>query len=507
MKTFLSLFLLIVYLSSEAKDVNILDFGAVPDGKTLSTEFIQKAIDYCASTGGGTVTVPNGTYLTNTIYLKSNVDFHLQKNAIILGSTLAKEFGNSVVEGDNIENSSVTGEGVINGQGFKEYYPETGKRHYDLFLYMCRNIKVSNITLINSPSWTFRILKCNGIIVQGIRIYSYTNVNNDGIDIDGKNVVISGCIIDSEDDAICLKSDDPDFLVENVTISNCVISSICNAIKFGTSSRCGFKNISISNCVIRKPSEGNAYQWSKIQGVTSDTTNISGIALEIVDGGTMDQVVISNISMTGVQTPLFIRLGSRNGTGTLKNVIISNITAKSESLITSSITGIPGNVVENVIVKDIIFNCLGKGSIKEATTPVPEKEKNYPENRMFGYSLPAYGLYVRHVNHLTLQNIQFNLLNNDARPALVFDDCNYIKIDGLSAERPMNDQPLMRITQSSNVTLTGYYAAAPVGLLIQCEGEKSSDIKLIGNDFSNIKTITRLIDGCKSSSVRKLNNF
>jgi len=494
-------------IRTEAKDVNILDFGAVPDGKTMSTDFIQKAIDYCAATGGGTVTVPNGTYLTNTIYLKSNIDFHLQKNAVILGSTLVKEFGNAVVEGDNIENSSVTGEGVINGQGFMEYYPETGKRHYDLFLYMCRNIKVTNITLINSPSWTFRILECNGVIVQGIRINSYANVNNDGIDIDGKNVVITGCIIDSEDDAICLKSDDPKFLVENVTVSNCVISSICNAIKFGTSSRCGFKNVSISNCVIRKPSEGNSYHWSKIQGVSSDTTVISGISLEIVDGGIMDQIVISNISMTGIQTPLFIRLGNRNGIGTLKNVIISNIIAKNESMITSSITGIPGSYVENVIVKDIIFNCIGNGSMKEAAASVPEKEKNYPENRMFGYSLPAYGLYVRHVNDLILENIHFNLINPDARPAFVFDDCHNIKINGFYAGSQMEGQPLLRLIQSTNVTLTGYYSTYPVALLLHCEGEKSSNIKLLDNDFANVKKIAIFSEGCKTKAVRELNNF
>ena len=95
--------------------------------------------------------------------------------------------------------------------------------------------------MLNAPSWVFRILECDGVIVRGVRIYSYVNQNNDGIDIDAKNVVVSDCIVDCEDDAICLKSDNPDFLVENITITNCIAASNCNAIKFGTASHCGFK--------------------------------------------------------------------------------------------------------------------------------------------------------------------------------------------------------------------------------------------------------------------------
>ena len=350
MKTYLLLLFSFITLCSKGKDVNILDFGAIPDGKALSTGAIQKAIDQCTVTGGGTVTVPVGTFLTNTIFLKSNVNLLIQKGAIILGNTDPKAFNGALVLADNIQNASITGLGIINGQGFKKDYPTNGPRHNNILLLKSKNITIQDVTLINSSSWVFRIRECDGVIVKGIRIYSFSNENNDGIDIDGKNITISDCIIDCDDDGMCLKSDNPDFLVENVAISNCVIGSNCNAIKFGTSSSCGFKNVSISNCVIRRPSEAAHRNWSRsIQGVSNDTTVISGIALEVVDGGAMDQVAITNISMTGIQTPLFIRLGSRKGTGSLKNIIISNIIATNESMITSSITGIPGSYVENVI--------------------------------------------------------------------------------------------------------------------------------------------------------------
>jgi len=491
-----------------AGDADILAFGAVPDGKTFCTEAIQKAIDRCAADGGGTVTVPPGTFLTNTVFLKSNVNLHLRKGAVLLGGTDPKDFTRAVVLADGVQNASVTGPGTIDGQGFKKHYPTSGPRHHNLCLYRSRNITVEGVTLVNSSSWVFRILQSEGVIVRGVRIYSFSNENNDGIDIDGKDIVVSDCIIDCDDDAVCLKSDDPKYLVENVAVSNCVIASNCNAIKFGTSSHCGFRNVSVGNCVIRRPSEAAHRRWSTtIRGVTADETVISGIALEVVDGGTMDQVVVSNISMTGVQTPLFIRLGSRRGKGVLKNVVISNVTATSESLITSSVTGIPDADVENVVIRDVIFNGKGTGTEKDASAPVPEKEGSYPENRMFGPCLPAYGLYVRHAGNISLQNIRFGLNAPDGRPAIVMDDCHDVTLNGLEAPAPSGEQPLVRLVQSSRIRLSGCQPGAPLPKFLQVEGEASSEIRLAGNDFTRVKTVTELKNGCRDSAVRDMGNF
>jgi polygalacturonase len=496
-----------IVLPSFGKDYNIIDFGANPDGKTLTTEAIQKAIDECTATGGGTVTVPAGTYLTNSIFLKSNVDLHIQKGAVLLGSTNPDDFKGALVHAENIHDASITGLGVINGQGFKQFYPKSGNRHNNIWLLKCKNITVQDVTLINSSNWVFRIKECDGIIVHGIRIYSFTNENNDGIDIDGKNITISGCIIDCDDDAVCLKSDNPDYLVENISISNCIIASNCNAIKCGTGSRGGFKNISVSNCVIRRPSEAVHRRWSKIiQGVSNDTTVISGIALEVVDGGQMDQVAISNITMTGIQTPLFIRLGNRKGPGSLKNIVISNITATNESLMASSLTGIPGDYVENVILKDLFFNCKGAGTEIEASATVPEVENAYPENRMFGYSLPAYGMYVRHVKGLLLENLRFNLRAPDVRPAMLLDDCHQVRINNFSVDKPSGNHPVIRLIQSSNVAISGYQPDGPTLKFLKVEGEKSSDIKLTDNDFSKVEKLVEF-DGCQPKVVKKLNNF
>ncbi len=508
MRVYLALFCIVIAGHVRAEDVNVLDCGAVPDGTTFSTQAIQKAIDRCASTGGGTVTVPPGRFLTNTIFLKSNVNLHISRGAVLAGGTDPKAFTQALVYANGIENASITGLGTIDGQGIKKYYPTNGPRHNDIRLFQSRKITVQDVTLVNSPSWVFRILECDGICVRGVRIYSFANENNDGIDIDGKNITVSDCVIDCDDDAVCLKSDDPNYLVENVAITNCVIASNCNAIKFGTSSRCGFRNVAISNCVIRRPSEAAQRRWaSTIPGVTRDDTVISGIALEVVDGGAMDQVVITNISMTGVQTPLFIRLGSRGGRGSLRNVIIGNITATSESLITSSITGIPGSYVENVTIRDVLFTCKGTGTAAQANATVPEKASSYPENRMFGSSLPAYGLYVRHVKNLVFEDFRFSLSAPDARPAVLLDDCHNIQLTNFDVAAPSGDQPLVRLVQSTNVTLSGYQSVTPVAIFLQVEGRASSDIKITGSDFTHVGSVVTLGQGCEDSAIRQWNNL
>jgi polygalacturonase len=389
-------------------------------------------------------------------------------------------------------------------------------------------MRITDISLLNASEWSIRLKECDGVFIRGVNIYAYVNQNNDGIDIDAKNVVISDCIVDCEDDAICLKSDHPNFLVENITITNCIVATNCNAFKFGTASYCGFKNVSISNCVVRRPSEaGKIPPRSILKGCNTDTIGEIGIALEIVDGGIMDQVTISNITMTGIQTPLFIRLGNRGGLarrlhanpetaeygklenavpGTLKNVIISNICATVETMVSSSITGIPGSYVENVVIKNVIFNIEGAGTLVEVEKEVPEKIAGYPQAHMlFGYSMPAYGLYARHVKGLVLDNFIFNLKAPDARPALMLDDCHNVRISNFDVDKPTEGQPLLKFIRSSNIEVSGYRSPETQETFLSIEGDVSSNIRLINNDFSNVTRVSKFSEGASKSSVIKSN--
>jgi hypothetical protein len=125
---------------------------------------------------------------------------------------------------------------------------------------------------------------------------------------------------------------------------------------------------------------------------------------------------------------------------------------------------------------------------------------------VFGYSVPAYGLYVRHVRNLTLENFIFNLQAPDARPAVVLDDCHNIKVNNFDVDTPVNNQPLIRLIQSTNVTISGYQSITPISKFLKIEGEKSSDIKLTGNDFSQVKNVFELSSECKASAVKEMYN-
>ncbi|MGB2806329.1 MAG: glycoside hydrolase family 28 protein, partial [Sedimentisphaerales bacterium] len=285
---------------------DVRDYGAKPDGKTLSTKSIQKAIDECAKQGGGTVYFPPGTFLSGTIYMKSNVTLRLDTGSTLLGSKNLKDYpptvqafrsytdnytDKSLIYGEKLQRIAITGNGTIDGQGaaFKGPYKV---RPYMIRIIQCQNVLVKDVTIQNSPMWVQHYLACDDVRIDGITVRSHVNGNNDGIDIDScHRVIISNCNVDSQDDAIVLKSTSARSC-RNVTVSNCVLRSTCNALKMGTESNGGFQNIVITGCSIYD-------------------THLAGIALEIVDGGTMDRVVISNIAMNGVGAPIFLRLGNR----------------------------------------------------------------------------------------------------------------------------------------------------------------------------------------------------
>lgn len=440
--------------SMEAQDIfDIVRYKAKGDGKTINTKAIQRAIDDCAAKGGGTVWVPAGVFVTGCIYVKDNVNLHVSPGAVLKATPLLSEYDPkkmALVYLKGVQNVSISGTGMIDGNGGNfSIVEEAPDRPYVLLVEGSRQITIRDVKLYHSARWTLKLFDSDQIIVQGIRIYSHANHNNDGIDIDSRNVTISDCIIDSDDDGICLKSEQPGRITENITITNCIIASNCNFIKMGTGSYTGFKNIAISNCVLKAANESPFWKWNKIvKGVTDTISGIAGIALEVVDGGVMDQVTITNISMTGVQTPIFIRLGHRkNPVGALKNVLIANITARANSLIPSIIAAVPGFQVENVTLRDMILHHTGGGTVDDVNRKVPEQEAKYPENRMFGHSLPAYGLYVRHAKNITLDNIRFSLAGKDTRPAIWLEDVEGIAIRDLA---PGNEaKPATSIRQVS----------------------------------------------------------
>lgn len=493
MKLFISIIFLLMFCQVQnvsSKDiVKVTAFGAIPDGKTFNTNAIQSSIDKISESGGGTVIFPKGIYLTGSIYLKSGVELHLEKGSVILGSTepdMYKRADNkkeALIFADNEKNISISGEGAIDGQGRKlalgidslyyigkldvKYYNTKLKRPEVRPLLICfvncKDVKIIDIELKNSSSWVQSYDLCENIVLNNLRIHSDAYWNNDGIDIDDcKKVKITNCSVNAADDGICLKSTHSGSCNDSVYIANCRIRSSASAIKFGTDSHGGFRNI-------------------KIRDIKVYDTFRSAIALESVDGGILENIEIDGLEAFNTGNAIFLRLGHRNenvGAGILRNISIKNVKVHVpfdrpdknyevrgpdlpffHNPIPSSITGIPGNLIENISLENIEIIFPGRGNNGMAILPlsrlqdVPERENVYPEFSMFG-ELPAWGFYVRHVKGLTMKNISVSAESPDYRPAFVFDDVKSLNLSEIKIkEDDKGKQLILKNVENANLSV------------------------------------------------------
>lgn len=446
----LCLVALIISAVAFTQDYNITDYGAVGDGKTNNTNAIQKVINKCSETGGR-VYFPKGVFVTGTLILKSNITIYLSGQAVLKGTADTTAYprmkptsyrsyidnysDKALLFAENQENITITGTGTFDGNGdhrvFQDGLEGSVNRPFGIKMIQCRNIEVSHIRMRNSAFWMQVYLACDKVRLHGLNIYNHCNMNNDGIDIDGcSNVIVSDCIIDTSDDNICFKSTGPR-LTQYVTVSNCILSTHCNAVKCGTESTGGFKNITVSNIVV-KPSASRLTNEKNDRPGYGQNEGQTAISLEITDGGVMENINISDFVIDSVESPLFIKLGNRGRKhrtdapavqpGSMENIRIGNITATHAGLVASSVTGYPGVYINNVLLYNIDVHTMGGGTAKDTALPVPENAGKYPKHSMFNVNLPAYGLYVRHVKNIRLQQVQFHHAGQEQRPALVFDD-------------------------------------------------------------------------------------
>jgi polygalacturonase len=469
--------------TSVAHDVTA--FGARGDGKTLDSPAVNKAIEAAAAAGGGTVIFPAGTYLCYSIHLKSNVALHLSQGSILLAADSPAEgqsggydlpesnqpwenyqdFGhnhwhNSLIWGEGLQGVAITGPGLIWGKGLSRGWgagpkaEQPGVGNKAIALKNCHNVLLRDFSILHGGHFGILATGVDNLTIDNLKI----DTNRDGMDIDCcRNVRVSNCSVNSPwDDGICLKSS---FALgygratEMVTISNCLVTGSyeegtllaatfkqfaldanvprTGRIKFGTESNGGFKNITIANCVF----EG-----------------CHGFAIESVDGAVIEDVCISNITMRDIfAAPIFLRLGSRMRgpagvpVGSIRRVIFSNITCLSSLAprICSIITGIPGHAIEDLKLSDITILHQGGGDSHDASLPLAEKEKDYPEPTMFG-TTPAHAFFIRHVAGIEMSGIKIESANDDARPAFVLVDVRNADFQNLKVPQAAN-QPVFAL--------------------------------------------------------------
>lgn len=445
MKQFLLFcWLLSFVLGVQAADYNVLDYGAVSDTTQLSTAAVQRAIDACSKAGGGRVVVPAGSFKIGTLQLRSHINLHLEHGATLYGSTSLEDYTPmksayvslrtqtetvQLIYADDVDDVVIDGYGTIDGRGRAfpklSWNDEGITRPHLLRFIRSRDIVVKDITLRNSGCWMQHYLACDRLRIDGIKVFNRNNYNNDALDIDGcHDVVVKGMMADSDDDGITLKSTSPR-LCENVRISDCVVSSHCNAVKFGTETNGGFRNINISGIVV-KPSED---QREKFFG---QWIGSSAISLEIVDGGVLENVNISDFTIEGTEAPIFVRLGNRargyyegqviDKVGTIDGVHIDNLQIRNAGSMGCSITGLSGHPVKNVYVSRVTLHHQGgveAADMAEIERSIAdEKEKEYPEATMWG-RLPAKGFYLRHAEQISISDLVVLTDRPDVRPDIV----------------------------------------------------------------------------------------
>lgn len=417
----------------------------------------QGEIDRVAAAGGGVVTVPAGIHRVGGLELRNNVELHLEKGAVlealyglenyrVVKLPYSEGDWSAIVMGLNVTNVAVTGEGAIDGQGAKWPAPpkdfkgcQEGLRPRGLFFAHSKGIRLEGYTLRNAACWGQVFKNCDGVTARRVTVFSHGNLNNDGFDIEAKNVLIEECVADTGDDEFCIKSNDPSFTVENVTIRNCIARGQASAFKIGTATRGTVRHVRVENLRCEPPrgifsqyADGTParplfhftvydHQESYPYGF-----GLVGVAVECVDGGRVEDVAVDGVTFAdGYKIPIFVRADRRachnKGDGlkrgeqnVLKDIVIRNVRGSVIGPMASSITGTKDFRVQNVLLEniDIVQPGAGEAAGRRALAdPAPYRENCYPAPDIFHPGiLPAYGLYVDYADNVVLKNVKFRTL-------------------------------------------------------------------------------------------------
>jgi hypothetical protein len=475
-------------------EFNVLDFGAAADGKTLSTKALQAAIDACHAAGGGRVVVPAGVFVTGTIRLKSHVTLYLNPGARLQGSKdsadypkdaglcdwhpkfpWGREFTETLIYAEQAEDIAIEGPGTIDGAqrpGSARTFPNPGdperRRPMLVRLRDCVDVRITDITLTNPASFTTFFVGCRDLLIDRVRIRSRETGNGDGLDFDGcERVRISNCDLVTGDDAIGLKTLQPNKPNRDFVITNCVISSTRAAVRLGPESFADMRNIAVSNCVFRDCRDG-----FKIQSY---------------EGAVIERMVFSNIVMENVLRPFFVTLNvfsmskhappGRPAAGKLRDLHIGNIravvphnpTGKGFDQPCVAFVGLPGHPIEDVTFTDFNLSMPGGGTREQAgRMNIPElldEEELYPEAIHFKGELPASGIYLRHIRGLRMSQCRIATAKPDARAFLAGDDIEDVTLTGITGVGFESAPGLVKFANAREVSL--------VNCRVRVEGERN----------------------------------
>lgn len=421
---------------------DIRDFGAVDDPSVLNTKAVQRAIDTCHEEGGGVVRIAGGTFLTGTLVLKDEVVLEVEAGAVLKGGpdigAYAENCGRNMYRGEpemdrclifarGARNIGIRGRGMIDGNGNVATFPNSDdpQRNRPMLIRFieCTGVRIRDITLKDPAAWSTAWLYCRDIVVDGITIQSRANHNGDGLDFDGcTDVRVANSSFDTSDDAICLQTSRPDRPCEDIVVTNCTFRSRWAGLRLGLLSRGDFSRVSVSNCTFHDIGD-------------------AGLKIQVCEGGTLQNMVFSNLVMERVPRPVFITLGRQRccvdapaglpPLGRIRRLHFHGLTVDNTEIGFGShfvITGVPDGLIEDVSLRGIDMVSDGgcrqgdflQGDIHELEGEV--LQGHWPEYHCFGGVLPASGLYARHVRGLTVAGCRFAVEQLDERAPVETED-------------------------------------------------------------------------------------
>lgn len=400
---------------------DIRDHGAVGDGETLDTAAIQAAVDACAAAGGGTVVLPaGGTYLAGTVTLRSFVELHVERGAVLQGSGDWADYTDRIPVGAlsngvvtessaqagmlltalDAEGVAITGGGVIDGAGRAfvtgddgTIYSMPNERPFTVFLRHCRNVTVRDVTLRDGALWTLRLSGCDDVLVHGIRIRNDLKLpNSDGIDLDRcRDVRISDCDIVSGDDGISLKTCEefPDWgPTENVVVSNCTITSTSSALVVGVDAVAPIRNVVFTGCVIRSSNRAMSVNL----GQAGDFENI--LFAHIVC-----ETRLFGSGWWGHGEPVFVAVRPwQQEVGHLRNVRFVDVLARSESGVV--VHGESPDHIRGLVLQDVRIELA-------RTTSWPGNHQDLRPSPTLGIRAhPTSGIFVENATDVTIRDCE-----------------------------------------------------------------------------------------------------
>ena len=521
-----------------ARVYNVRDFGAKGDGATLDTAAVQAAIEACTRDQGGTVLVPAGDFVVGTLELKSNLTLHLASKGRLLGSPNKEDYhagagipsgnGNIVlIGGADLENVTIEGNGTIDGNGLKFWTGQgdnTGpgqnsaqgyfQRPHLIIFARCKNVRMRDVFLTASAYHCTRILNCERVWFDGVRIYNRVNKNNDGFHFNNCQYVhVTNCDVKCQDDACALFGSNKWVTVtgctfstrwsifrfgggqcENITVSNCVIYDTFGCVvKMACRTNSRFENITFSNLIMRNVTGPITIGLQSTRRNATASAASPAVAGSAAPATTPARGIVRNIAFNGIRAwvaaegqqfaDMHWEQGYRDG----------------ERRTCITLNGVGDEFLENISLTDVHVIYEGGGTKEEAALrDVPKVAGEYFE---IG-PRPAYGLFARNVRGLTLHNVRFEFTKPDLRPAVIFDHVSDATVNALAVQGNPEAESVLRVIDSHDVLLSATRVTTPATVFLRVEGKENAGITVDGGAIEKAGKAVEFADGANPSAVK-----